>query len=328
MADRRPGPNFKPAAPSRTAPSHPHTGLSSAGGGAGPGARTGASVRRNLFQQSQPAQPVQPIQPTLQATAAAPPPPPPPESQQQFQGHYLSQQSSHQSQGISQTSQAYNYQPHPPYHQEQASYLTQPYHYPQSYSQQTSSYYQNTYHLTYPAQNHHPQDPSLSLALPNLPHLQQYHQLPPQPASSSSSSSSQEANDDVKMASSSPQSDNNPHSSSPVRDPEDEIVVRDKETGEYDLGNDPPTPPYDEDTEAIMEARKEAEEERERLADAVREWLTEHEAEGHVNGEIDREKSGGGGRGGRGGGMGLECGMDTEGMFFFFFFGFFLQLKL
>ena len=91
-----------------------------------------------------------------------------------------------------------------------------------------------------------------------------------------------------------------------VTDPDQEIVARDKETGEINLGNDPPTPPYDEDTEAIMEARMEAEKERERLADAVREWLTEHEAEGR--GDVVGSEGGvtGEGRG--------ECGMDTEGM--------------
>lgn len=91
-----------------------------------------------------------------------------------------------------------------------------------------------------------------------------------------------------------------------VTDPDQEIVVRDKETGEIDLGNDPPTPPYDEDTEAIMEARMEAEKERERLADAVREWLTEHEAEGRGDVGLEGVTERGGGRG--------ECGMDTEGM--------------
>ena len=92
-------------------------------------------------------------------------------------------------------------------------------------------------------------------------------------------------------------------------DPDNEIVVRDRETGELDQGNDPPTPPSDEETEAIMEARMEAEQERERLADAVREWLTEHEAEGR--GDVGETVGGGGGAGGGGGGM------DTEGMFFF-----------
>lgn len=94
----------------------------------------------------------------------------------------------------------------------------------------------------------------------------------------------------------------------PVTDPDLEIVVRDKETGEIDLGNDPPTPPYDEETEAIMEARMEQEKERERLADAVREWLTEHEAEGR--GDFGESEGGGGAAGGGG-----EGGMDTEGMF-------------
>ncbi|KAJ4418802.1 hypothetical protein N0V85_001286, partial [Neurospora sp. IMI 360204] len=203
MADRRPGPNFKPAAPSRTAPP-PHTGLSSAGAGAG--ARAGASVRRNLFQQAQ----SQPVQPTRQPTAAPDFP--------QSQGHY-SQSSQSQTSQPSQTYQN-NFQSHP--HHQQA-YLTQTYPHPYSYS--------------------YPQD--------SLPHLQQYQQLPPH----------QPDEEDTRMTSS--QEDHQP-----VTDPDLEIVVRDKETGEIDLGNDPPTPPYDEETEAIMEARMEQEKERERLADA------------------------------------------------------------
>lgn len=103
-----------------------------------------------------------------------------------------------------------------------------------------------------------------------------------------------------------------------ITDPNLEIVIRDKETGGIDLGHDPPTPPYDEEMESIMEARMEQEKERERLADAVREWLTEHEAEGR--GDVGTEGAGGGGGGGEGagggGGGGGGGGMDTEGMFF------------
>ncbi|KAK1778088.1 hypothetical protein QBC45DRAFT_478779 [Copromyces sp. CBS 386.78] len=263
MADRRPGPNFKPAAPSRTAPPL-HTGLSSAGAGvgAGAGARAGASVRRNLFQQPQSQS--QPAQPTRQPTAA-------PDSQQSQGQHYSQQSSQFQS---SQTYHQSNFQSHSQHlqtqYQQQASYLTQPY--SQSYS------------YSYP----YPQD--------SLPHLQLYHQLPQNHAEE----------DDAKMTSSSQEQQQQQQQQLAATDPDLEIVVRDKETGEIDLGNDPPTPPYDEDTEAIMEARMEADKERARLADAVREWLTEHEAEGR--GDVGSEGvTGGGGGGGR-----AECGMDTE----------------
>ncbi|EAA32321.1 hypothetical protein GE21DRAFT_7611 [Neurospora crassa] len=255
MADRRPGPNFKPAAPSRIAPPS-HTGLSSAGAGAGAGARVGASVRRNLFQQQPQSQPAQA---SRQPTAA-------PDSTQS-QGHFPSQQS-FQSQ-TSQTSHSQihqsNFQSHLPH--QQASYLTQP---PSSYSD-----------YSYP----YPQD-LLS---------QQYQQPVPQ-----------HHEEDTKMTS----SQESPPLTDALTDPNLEIVVRDKETGEIDLGHDPPTPPYDEEMETIMEARIEQEKERERLADAVREWLTEHEAEGR--GDVGPEGAGGGGGGGEGAGGGGGGGMDTE----------------
>ncbi|EGO60887.1 hypothetical protein NEUTE1DRAFT_144226 [Neurospora tetrasperma FGSC 2508] len=249
MADRRPGPNFKPAAPSRTAPP-PHTGLSSAGAGAGAGARVGASVRRNLFQQPQ----SQPAHASRQPTVV-------PDTQSQ--GHFQSQQS-FQSQTF-QTSHSQihqsNFQSHIPH--PQASYLTQP----------------SSYSDSYP----YPQD-LLS---------QQHQQLP------------QHHEEDTKMTS----SQESPPLTDVITDPNLEIVIRDKETGEIDLGHDPPTPPYDEEMETIMEARMEQEKERERLADAVREWLTEHEAEGR--GDVGPEGAGGGG-GGEGAGGGGGGGMDTE----------------